>query len=112
MYSIAAATASVSRLVALNDKVILVGYADGLVILWDLATETVIGQARLHGAVQHAALFDNDALAQLTRRVNGLDIGALTYSRCQLTRAVWTDVKVVWRRGQVPRKSLDSITTA
>ena len=81
MYSIAAATASVSRLVALNDKVILVGYADGLVILWDLATETVIGQARLHGAVQHAALFDNDAIVATDLGESTVfDIGALTYS--------------------------------
>ncbi|MGC6417028.1 MAG: protein kinase domain-containing protein [Bradymonadia bacterium] len=101
VYSIAQATAAVSRLIALNDKIILVGYADGLVTLWDLSTETVIGQAHLHGGIRRATAFGNTVIVASDLGASTVfDISALTYSRCELTRAVWSDVNVVWRRGQ------------
>ena len=91
----------------------MVGYADGLVILWDLATETVIGQARLHGAVQHAALFDNDAIVATDLGESTVfDIGALPIPDANLLEPSGQMSRLSGGVVKVPRKSLDSITTA
>jgi hypothetical protein len=79
---------------------LVVGYANGLLGIWNLANGSRLYAARLHGPVRHL------------RRVGGrlyaatelgdhlvVDLRVFDRSYCDLLREVWSRVAVVWRGG-------------
>ena len=86
-------------------ETVIVGHASGDVGVWALKTGERLASGRLHGAVIHLAL-SRGRLYAATDLGGHLvwDLRILEASRCELLRAVWKRVPVVWERGRpVPR---------
>jgi hypothetical protein len=79
---------------------VLAGFADGSVGMWSASGQR-LRHTRLHGPVQHLALYDQrvHAVTALGRH-RTLDLGVLYEDRCTLLREVWSRVPVVWEEGR------------
>ncbi|MBW2454027.1 MAG: protein kinase [Deltaproteobacteria bacterium] len=80
---------------------VVVGFAGGLVGLWNQADGILLEHARLHGAVQHL-LLENQAVFAATDLGQSLvwDLSVFQADRCALLRQIWERVPVVWERGR------------
>lgn len=98
-------SSSVSRLIAGPSGTVAVGFEDGTVGLWELRNGLEIRKTRLHGSIQHLALFKETLVA-------GTDLGdSISWSlapfyrdSCALLDQMWNDVPIVWKRGRAIRK--------
>jgi WD40 repeat protein/serine/threonine protein kinase len=82
-------------------ETLVVGYADGLLKIWDLNTGTHLAQARLHGPVIHLLLKDRKLYA--ATELGGhlvWDLSVMYMDRCDVLRQLWKTVSVVWEGGK------------
>ena len=79
---------------------LVVGYASGLVGLWNPGNGQRLIAERLHGPVAHVAL-DGARLVAASELGDQrtIDLAVFQRSYCDLLREVWADVPVVWRDG-------------
>ncbi|MFH0901292.1 MAG: hypothetical protein V2A73_11750, partial [Pseudomonadota bacterium] len=91
---------AVTRLLAGPAGTLVGGFANGAVILWNLADGAVLEEAKLHGPIRHL-LFAGSKLVAASEVGQFLlwDLGALQQSYCELMRQVWRTVPVVWESG-------------
>jgi WD40 repeat protein len=79
---------------------LVVGYANGLMGIWNVANGTRLEHFRLHGPVAHL-LIEGGRLYAATelgdRQVVDLRIFRMDY--CDLMRTIWKAVPVVWQKG-------------
>jgi hypothetical protein len=79
---------------------LVVGYANGLMGIWNVANGTRLEHFRLHGPVAHL-LIEAGRLYAATelgdRHVVDLQVFRMDY--CDLMRTVWKAVPVVWQKG-------------
>ena len=82
---------------------VAVGYANGLVGLWSLRDGTLLASERLHGQITHISV-DAQGLVAVTDLGDHLswDLGAFYAPYCELLKAVWAGVPVVWQGRPVP----------
>ncbi len=99
--SVYRASAGVSRIINIPSGLLGIGYANGQVILWDLATQKVLSQVQLHGSVRYLLAQDNalHAATDLGQSFSW-DLTAFGQTRCKLIEDVWSTVPVTWSRGQ------------
>ena len=79
---------------------VAVGFANGLVGLWSLASGARLQRARLHGPISH--LVPDDGSLQVVTELGAhmqWDLGVLGDDYCQLMRKVWREIPVVWEAG-------------
>jgi WD40 repeat protein len=95
-----------SRIVLGPAGTVLVGFANGMVGMWELNDGTLLASARLHGPVVHAALADGTFVAatELGDAVHW-DVSVLSGDRCKLLRDVWEHTPVIWRGGRAVRQA-------
>jgi len=81
--------------------VLAIGFADGLLGLWDPTTGERLLRAKLHGPIRHLHL-DARGLSAASELGDHLrwELTELTRSRCELLRALWAEVPVVWEGGR------------
>jgi len=91
----------VLRMLVGPEGTLIVGYANGLVGLWNLEDGQRLDHARLHGAVVHLAL-ENQRLYAATELGQWLvwDLSAFYLDHCELLRQVWQSVPVLWEGGR------------
>jgi len=79
---------------------LVVGYASGLIGLWNPDNGQRLIADRLHGPVAHVAL-DGDALVAASELGDQrlIDLSVFQRPYCELMEEVWDDVPVVWRDG-------------
>jgi len=79
----------------------VVGYANGLLGIWDLESGKRLHHARLHGQLAHL-LLEGGRLHAATELGSHLvwDLRVLGQDYCELMREIWTAVPVVWESGQ------------
>ena len=79
---------------------IIVGYDNGVVGMWNLRDGARLARARLHGRVEHMLIDDQrlHAASDLGDQVSW-DLRAFYGDYCDLVRAVWSRVPVIWRDG-------------
>ncbi|HTJ42811.1 MAG TPA: protein kinase [Kofleriaceae bacterium] len=100
-----APSAAVTALAAGPGRTIVVGFANGVWGLWDPSNGAKLRGGRLHGPVVHLAP-SGDALIVATELGDHarVELGALAAPYCDVMRAVWADVPVVWEGGLVVRR--------
>ncbi|MBI4702220.1 MAG: serine/threonine protein kinase [Deltaproteobacteria bacterium] len=80
---------------------VAVGYANGLVGIWDQSDGALLAQARLHGSVVHLRLAGSRLYAATDLGSSLVwDLGVLYGDYCSLVREIWERVPIVWRGGQ------------
>ncbi len=89
------------RIIAGPPGTAVVGYADGLVGIWDLRDGVRLAHARLHGPVVHLLLVQTKlyAASELGGHTT-MDLSPFYRDYCELLRRVWQQVPVVWYQGQ------------
>lgn len=94
----------VVRIVEGPADTVAAGYENGFVGLWSLKDGTLLAQARLHGEVVHLLLSEQHLVAatDLGDHV-AWNLGAFYQDYCELVRAVWERVPVVWEGRPVGR---------
>ena len=90
----------VSRMLEGPMGMLIVGYANGLVGIWQLENGIRLDHARLHGPVMHLRL-QGDRLYAATELGDHLawDLGVFHRDYCGLLREVWDEVPVTWESG-------------
>ena len=89
------------RILAGPLNTVVVGYANGLVGLWDTRDGKRLAHARLHGPVVHLQLEDQMLFAatDLGHHLQW-DLSVFSRDYCTLLREVWHEVPVVWSSGR------------
>ena len=85
---------------------LVVGFANGLWGIWSLQTGACLYHSRLHGAIRHL-LLDGTRLyvaSDLGQHAT-LDLAVLRMPYCDLLRAVWSEVPVIWEGGLPVRRA-------
>ncbi len=79
---------------------LIIGYANGLVGIWNQSDGTRLAHAQLHGPVVHL-LLENGKLYAATELGGHLvwDLSAFYRDYCELLREVWQQVPVIWYEG-------------
>jgi WD40 repeat protein len=92
---------NVLRMVVGPRDSLVLGFASGMVGIWDLKTGARLDGAHLHGEIIHLFI-EKDRLYAATDIGSHLvwDLSALAIERCQLLRRVWRRVPVVWEAGR------------
>jgi WD40 repeat protein/serine/threonine protein kinase len=95
-----------SRIVPGPANTALVGFANGVVGMWDLADGRLLATVRLHGPIVHADRNEH-ALVAATDLGDAVhwDVSALSRDRCDLLRELWERTPVVWRDGRAVRQA-------
>ena len=90
----------VRRILAGPMRTLAVGYANGLVGLWQMSDGKRLMHGQLHGPVEHL-LIEQGKLHAATGLGQHLswDLGVFHDQRCKLLRQIWQKVPVVWERG-------------
>lgn len=80
---------------------LIAGYRDGTVALFDTVDGALLLRDKLHGPVTHL-VSEDDHLYAVTELGDTLawDLRFLTRDYCELLRAVWEAVPVVWEQGE------------
>ncbi len=79
---------------------LIVGFADGMLGLWDRRDGKRLDHSRLHGPVSHLLLREQHLYAATELGDHAvLDLEAFYADRCALLRQVWDEVPVVWEQG-------------
>lgn len=93
-------TTAVSALAKGPGTIVVAGFDDGTVGLWDRADGAKLLTRRLHGAVRQLAVLDGrlHALTELGAHA-AIDLAVLERDRCTLLREVWERVPVCWEAG-------------
>jgi WD40 repeat protein len=88
------------RMLAGPMNTLIVGYADGLLGIWNVRDGTRLASSRLHGPVVHL-LLEHHRLYAATELGEHLvwDLSAFYLDDCELLRQVWAQVPVVWESG-------------
>ena len=78
----------------------IVGFANGVLGLWNLADGKPLKRTRLHGSIVHlhqkgTRLYAASELG----RTRIWDLGVFDVDYCRLLRRIWTRVPVTWRGG-------------
>ncbi|MBW2456424.1 MAG: WD40 repeat domain-containing protein [Deltaproteobacteria bacterium] len=80
---------------------LIVGYANGLLGMWNQLDGSRLAFARLHGPVVHMGIVgDKLYAATALGRSMVWDLSVFHAERCELLHEVWQDVPVVWEHGQ------------
>ena len=100
-------SAPITHLVAGYRQLVLVGFADGRVILMNQATGRTLDSIRLHGAIRFLEL-DGDEVHAITDLGNAFSWNVATFNlpKCILTCSVWRDTPVIWSLGQAAKMPL------
>jgi len=79
---------------------LIVGFASGMMGIWQLDSGALLDQRHLHGPVEHLLLRDGrlHAATELGSHLT-LDLAVLFQERCDLLRSVWQHVPVLWNDG-------------
>jgi len=80
---------------------IIVGYANGVVGIWDLSDGARLAHARVHGPVVHMLL--EEQRLYVASDLGGVlvwDLSAFYREYCDLLQQVWQRVPVVWEKGR------------
>lgn len=94
------ASAPVSILEGPNETII-VGYASGVVGIWNQRDGTRLAHARMHGSVIHLLLEAHKLYAASDLGAHLVwDLSAFYRDYCELLREVWSRVPVVWQNGR------------
>ena len=80
---------------------LIAGYADGSVVVWNPADGALLGRASLHGSVAFLSLQGNHLYA-LTDLGDSLrwDMTSFHQERCRTLRQVWRAIPVTWDDGR------------
>jgi WD40 repeat protein len=91
----------VERIIGGRLGTVVMGFADGTVGMWQLATGARLERARLHGAVVHLGKHGQRvyAASELGESLRW-DLRFLEQPRCELLNEVWSDIDVVWDNGR------------
>jgi len=94
-------SSAVVRMLAGPRQTLVLGYANGLVGIWSLATGERLIETLLHGPVEHLHL-EGGRLYALTALGDhtALDLRVFTRSYCPLLDEIWGEVKTVWEGGR------------
>ncbi len=93
-------SSAVVRLIEGPMDTVVVGYANGLVGIWDLRRGTSLYRERLHGPVAHLLLRDHRLYAATELGDHHVvDLGVFYDDYCEVMREVWESVPVVWEEG-------------
>jgi hypothetical protein len=86
---------------------VAVGYANGIVGVWDPNTGARLVKARLHGSVVRIATLQDRvyAVTELGRWTE-LDLSELTRPYCALLQDVWKRVPVIWENNRALVKAV------
>ncbi len=80
---------------------LIVGYANGLLGMWNQLDGSRLAFARLHGPVVHTRIVADKLYAATSLgRSMVWDLSVFHNERCDLLREVWQEVPVVWEQGQ------------
>lgn len=84
---------------------LIVGYANGVVGIWNVDDGAQLARARLHGPTAHLLLEDKRlyAASTLGERL-AWDLSPFYVEHCELVRQVWDQLPVVWRMGKPERR--------
>ena len=95
----------VTRLLPGPMHTLFAGYANGVVGIWSLDTGQQLHRAQLHGPVTHLA-FTEGVLYVATDlgHFHAWDLGVFADDRCELLRAIWDRIPVVWGSGHASRR--------
>jgi len=93
------------RMMAGPMDTLIVGYANGLLGLWNVRDGTRLAQARLHGPIAHM-LLEGEQLYVASEFGRSLvwDLSPFYADYCALVRALWARIPVVWEAGNPMRK--------
>ena len=96
-----APAASPRSIIAGPDGTLVVGYANGLLGLWDQHNGKRLASAQLHGQISHLAI-DKHKLYAATDLGHHLvwDLSPFYQDRCALLREVWARTPIVWESGR------------
>jgi WD40 repeat protein/serine/threonine protein kinase len=102
-------SSAVLRILPGPKQTLVLGYANGLVGIWSLATGERLIETMLHGPVEHLHLEAGRLYAVTSLGDHTvLDLRVFTQSYCPLLKEVWSHVKTVWEGGRpVPRPPPD-----
>jgi len=95
-----------TRIVDGPGETILVGFANGLVGIWDRSRGTRLAATQIHGAVLHLLLQDSQMIvtSELGEHLVW-DLKPLVQDYCQLLRRVWSKIGVSWEQGRLVRRA-------
>ncbi|MBW2525882.1 MAG: protein kinase [Deltaproteobacteria bacterium] len=84
---------------------LIVGYANGMLGLWNLEDGKQLAQARLHGPIVHLMQAGRwqYAATELGEHITW-DLGAFGQDHCDLLAEVWKSIPTVWHNGQPMRQ--------
>lgn len=99
-------TSPVTGIAAGPAKTLAVGFASGLVGLWNLEDGYRFHEFMLHGPVTHLVVQTERlyAVSELGD-VRTLELQPLSRDDCELLRGIWRDNPVVWSRGRVVERA-------
>jgi len=99
----------VERILAGPMNTIIVGYASGVLGMWDQGSGSRLASAHLHGPVVHL-LLEAGQLYAATELGGDLrwELGPLHRDYCQLMREIWRRVPIVWSSGHAQRAAAPS----
>jgi len=84
---------------------LIVGFANGVVGIWDLNDGSRLVHTRLYGAVVHLLIENNELyVATDLGRYLVWDLKVFYRDYCQLLRKVWKQVAVVWKDGRAVQR--------
>jgi hypothetical protein len=83
-----------------------IGFANGLVGLWDIRNGSRLFSEHLHGPVAHMMIQEGKLFAaSALGDYQVIDLSAFDIEYCDLVRAVWRSVPVVWEGGLAVRRT-------
>jgi hypothetical protein len=98
-------SSSVVRLLPGPMGTLSIGFANGLVGLWDVKNGSRLFSAQLHGPVAHMVLREGTLhAASELGDYKAIDLSAFEVDYCKMLRAVWRKVTVVWEGGLAVRR--------
>ena len=82
-------------------QTLILGFANGLLGIWDMVTGARLDHAKLHGPVAHTAVHAG-RLHVVTELGDHLawDLSVFSTASCDLLEAIWDTVPIVWEHGR------------
>ncbi len=85
---------------------LIVGYANGLLGIWDPQSGKQLGSQRLHGQFEHLLLAHNQLYAATDLGQSmAWDLSVFYQDYCELMRELWQQVAVSWEKGRAVVKA-------
>jgi len=99
----------VTRLAPGSKGIVIAGFENGILGIWNLTDGSLLDRVRLHGPVTNILIHEKSLhVASELGDVREIDLSSLHLEYCELMRRVWRSIPVVWLGGHPAHRKPNS----